>query len=308
MVPARSLGFLAAVLVVACTTTTETSTSIDPLNASADDACPAQPPGTGEPTGKEIERDLFGCYGACGPSCKAACVDDAVTITRTLAPAADGTPRCQTCSYKLTSCKSHEMCRWHDDCYRQCDLRWEAEHTEPAASPPWNPCYLTCDNPVAKASLLCGADWTQIGKSTPSIADACWDGSFVAFTTLTAQHVDATACAPTRDARPRPWSPNAGAWSGTAKPGATLPKEYSCSRDTDCPDRNQRCDPRAGSIWGINGPGLCVDRVPSPGVDVTPLRPPGTFTNDDGAPEGAPCSLGFACRSGVCEAGVCVSP
>lgn len=298
------LAVVTTSLVAACASTADDPTSVEPLNAVAED-CPAQLPNTTEPTGAAIDREQFGCFGACGPSCKAACVEDDVTITRTLSPAADGTPRCQTCTYHLKSCKSHEFCRWHDDCYRQCDLRWDAASASAPANVPWNPCYRSCDNPVAHADLLCAANWSQVGADTPSVSDACWDGSFVAYSNLTAQHVDTTMCAATKDSRPRPFASDQALYAGTATPPATLPEGYSCTFSTDCPDRNQRCDIFAGSIWGINGPGLCVDIVPSPKVDVKQLLPAGTWTKGQVLAAGTACSLGYQCKSGTCANGTC---
>lgn len=295
---------LAGVL-VACGSTMDTPVTSADLITTSDD-CPAQLPHTGEPTGAAIDREQFGCYGACGASCNAPCVEDDVTVTHDLAPAADGTPRCQTCTYHLKTCKSHSFCRWHDDCYRQCDLRWDAQSASAPANPPWNPCYLSCDNVVAHSSLLCGADWSQVlAGSNPSIADVCWDGSIVAFSNLTAQNTATAACGETRDARPRPWAPDEGLWSSAATPPPTLPEGYSCSKDTDCPDRNQRCDIRAGTIWGINGPGLCVNTTPSPAVDVAPLAPPGLWQKNAELAVGSACTLGYECKSGACVNGLC---
>lgn len=304
-VRALLLALVATGIVTACTNGADPITASDDLVAAADEACPAQLPHTGEPTGKPLDREGFGCFGACGPSCNAECTAEDVTVTRTLAPAADGTPRCQTCTYKLTSCKSHAFCRWHDDCYRQCDLRWDAQSAAAPPTSPWNPCYLTCDNVVAHSSLVCGADWSQLGADVPSVSDACWDGSLSAFSSLTAQHVSATQCGPTRDARPRPFASSHAAWASTATPPGAPPEGYSCTFDTDCPDRNQRCDIFAGSIWSVNGPGLCVERHPSPGIDVTPMLPPGTWKQGEALAAGEACAVGWECRSGVCESGAC---
>jgi hypothetical protein len=259
--------------------------------------CPAQLRDTGEPTGAAIDRDGFGCYGACGPSCKAECLDDTVTVSL---PAGDG---CATCTYQLKACKSHALCRWHDDCYRQCDLRWDALHAEAPASPPSNPCYLNCDRPVLDASALCGEDWAQLLTSTPSVRDACWDGSFVLFSTLTHEVQSTGACSVASDLRARPWAPDVGAWNDYANPPTTLPHGYSCSADTDCPDRNQVCDPDAGDYPGVNGWGRCVDAAPD--ADVTRLPPTALFTVDGGADGGAPCDLGYQCHSGRCLGGAC---
>ncbi len=259
--------------------------------------CPANVLGTGDVAGATLTREGFGCYGGCGPSCKAECLEDTLTTTLT------GTHGCTRCIYRVTTCKSHELCRWHDDCYRQCDLRWAEGHAAAPASPPSNPCYLTCDNPVVQASAVCGADWSQLlASSSPSVRDACWDGSFVVLTTLTARsNSGGTAACTVFDDRARPWAPKTGRWSHAASVPSELPRGYSCGGDTDCPDRNQRCDPKAGDYPGINGWGRCVDLSPFPGIDVRPWPAPGTRLVAPGLDGGAQCLLGYDCASSRCD-------
>ena len=79
----------------------------------------------------------------------------------------------------------------------------------------------------------------------------------------------------------------------------------SCTLDTDCPDRNQVCDPKAGDYPGVNGWGRCVDAVPFVDAGVAPLLPSATFIVDAGADGGAPCALGYECLSGRCLGGTC---
>ncbi len=265
--------------------------------------CPANLPGTGDVAGASITREGFGCFGGCGPSCKAECLTQTVTLALS---AGSG---CTSCTYDVTVCKSHELCRWHDDCYRQCDLRWAVDHAEEPASPPSNPCYLNCDNPVVKASTLCGADWSQLLASSPSVKDTCWDGSIVAFTTLAGSRFLETPeqCVIT-DERTRPWAPNTGAWSGSATTPTTLPHGYSCTNNSDCPDRNQYCNPDEGDYPGVNGWGRCLDTMPSPMLNVTPMSALGTRLVGPGAAIGAACSFGYDCASGRCQALHCISP
>lgn len=245
------------------------------MSADADASlCPDRLPDTGDPLGTAIERDAFGCYGACGPSCKADCVDSVVSLWRS-----DGNT-CVRCDYRVKECKSHAFCRWHDDCYRQCDLRWEKDHKEAPATPPSNPCYRTCDNPVVKATPSCAVDWTQIGVGPPSVRDACWDGSWVTFSELATTSVSESAatCGDDASVRPAPWDPRTAKWSSDKAPPATLPQGYSCTHDTDCPDRNEICDPHAGDYPGVNGTGRCEDA--GLGVDVAPRVPEGLVLPD----------------------------
>jgi hypothetical protein len=158
---------------------------------------------------------------------------------------------------------------------------------------------------VIDSSVLCGADWAQLLASTGSVRDACWDGSFVLFSSLTLEVQNPLACPSVRDLRPRPWAPDVGAWNDFASAPTSLPHGYSCAVDTDCPDRNQVCDPDAGSYPGVNGWGRCVDAVPSPDASVAPLLPTATFTVDGGADAGASCDLGYQCLSGRCLDGRC---
>ncbi len=256
--------------------------------------CPTRLPRTGDHDGAAITREGFGCFGGCGPSCKAECLESAVTVNF-----ASSSGECVRCTYRVTACKSHEFCRWHDDCYRQCDLRWAAVHAEAPASPPSNPCYLTCDNVVVHASALCGADWSQLATNDPVVHDSCWDGSMTVFTQLVQAERDRATCA-NDDRTPRPWAPNFGAWASSETAPATLPLGYSCTNDTDCPDRNQRCDPHAGDYPGVNGWGRCVAAA-APAVDVTPLEATGTQLAHGAAPDGNPCWFGYDCASGHCR-------
>lgn len=258
--------------------------------------CPATLSTTGSLAGESLTREGFGCYGACGPSCKAECLHDTLTVA--LAAKAG----CTRCTYRVTTCKSHEWCRWHDDCYRQCDLRWATQHSAAPSRPPSNPCYLACDLPIVRASTLCSADWSQVMASTPSVRDPCWDNSLVVFTTLT--HVEPTTECLTADDRARPWA-TTGSWSPEVSPPSGLPHEGSCAADSDCPDRNQTCDLEAGNYPGMNGWGRCRDAVPPSTGAVAPLPTPGLRLLTDAAPDGARCLLGYDCASGRCEAFTC---
>ncbi len=88
---------------------------------------------------KTINPDLapygFGCYGACGPSCKATCRDIAPVEKIYRIKAADGTMVTRLCSYKRIECLSDLRCRKHDECYRQVDLQQFAK-THDTSKPP----------------------------------------------------------------------------------------------------------------------------------------------------------------------------
>jgi hypothetical protein len=269
-------------------------------------ACPIRLARSGEPTGVAIDPDLFGCDGACGPSCKADCEDSTYT-TWTTVTGADGGTLCMQCSYALKECKSHAFCRWHDDCYRQCDLHWYETTDAGPADVPLNACYRNCDNPVAKATTLCAVDWTQIGINGPYVRDACWDGSWTVYSTLSgAATFTEGSCSQPHSDHAKPFASSSAKWNSSATPPKTLPEGYSCSKDTDCPDRNQYCQPDAGTFYGINGWGLCEDTKPSPGIDVSQLMPDGLSVPDGGADLDASCGLDYQCASGSCRGGVCV--
>ena len=268
-------------------------------------SCPPRLPHSDDPLGTAIERDAFGCFGACGPSCKAECLDSFFSTWTDLG-ASDGGVQCARCDYVVKECKSHAFCRWHDDCYRQCDLRWDAVQAAAPATPPDNPCYRNCDNPVVSAVPLCAVDWTQIGVDGPYVRDACWDGTWVVFSTLAAgPAVEAGACAQDHSSHAVPWDSTTAAWDSTDTPPATLPEGYSCTVDTDCPDRNQDCAPDAGDYDGVNGWGRCENIVPFPDVEVAPLIPEGLQIPDAGLQEGAPCGLDYQCAEGHCAHGSC---
>ena len=262
--------------------------------------CPLTLPGTGDLTGAALTREGFGCYGGCGPSCKAECLERSVTISL---PMATG---CTQCSYKVTSCKSHELCRWHDDCYRQCDLRWAKSRAEAPPSPPSNPCYLSCDTVVVHESPFCGADWSQLTAGpAPSVRDVCWDGSIVVFTTLISSQRVQTQCRTDEELSSRPWAPQAGGWSGAERGPATLPQGYSCGDDVDCPDQNQRCDPSVGDYPGLNGWGRCVGQMPASAIDVAALKAEGTRLLGSTKGPDAGCWFGYECASGRCQSQRC---
>ena len=256
-------------------------------------SCPANLPGTGDTPGTLLTREGFACFGGCGPSCKAECLESTITIA---VPEREG---CTRCTYRVTTCKSHELCRWHDDCYRQCDLRWALVHPEAPLRPPTNPCYLNCDNPVVQASTRCGADWSQLFTASPSVRDTCWDGSIVVLSTWAG--AEASSSCETLDERTRPWAPNVGKWASDATTPLGLPRGYSCTHDTDCPDPNQRCDDDEGDYPGLNGWGRCVDLPVAPQRDVTPLPAAGTRLGPLGSTEGTPCWFGYDCASGRCQ-------
>jgi hypothetical protein len=274
-----------------------------PLDAAAPPSwpdCPKELPDTSSEKGADLTREGLGCYGSCGPECKAECLEDTLVVSLP-APGLG----CQECTYRIRACKSHAYCRWHDDCYRQCDLRWAAAHAEPPPGIPNNPCYLSCDEPIATTNPLCGLDWTQAFTSKPSVRDSCWDGSLVVVSALTSARKSPAACAAGPDTRPRPFAPNTGSWSSTDVPLPSPTRDFSCTHDTDCADRNQRCDPTAGSFPATNGWGRCVDAADAGAVNVTPIPVKGLELKGAGRPAGAACWLGYQCGSGLCAAQRC---
>jgi hypothetical protein len=228
--------------------------------------CPTQFPGTDEASGATVSAVPFPCYGACGPSCKAECVESVAELSLVNE---DGS--CVSCKYSVSTCKSHAVCLWHDDCYRQCDVRWVSEQSNVPPDTLSNGCYRNCDNPVAKDQPLCSLDWAQQATNQPSVKPDCWDGARVAFSKLLESARLEQNC-PATTSLSDPWPSGARAYTGGPAPDA-LPSGLSCSRDTDCPDRNQRCDSAAGDYPGVNGWGRCVGKVPFPGIDTRAVLP-----------------------------------
>lgn len=267
--------------------------------------CAATLPGSSEPTGAALDPWLFGCFGACGPSCRAECVSQRVERHQR-ATLEDGGVACVQCAYTLLTCKSHAACRWHDDCYRQCDARFAEEESGEPAYIPLNRCYSACDGPARDTGGLCSADWTQIGDSTPALSDRCWDGSVILFTRLDAPAAVQPGECPTEP----PALPALSFSDGTARAQqgqvVTLPegptRGSSCLLDADCPDRNQVCTLRAFPPGAV-----CADRPRGAerNVDVTPLVPPGLHTPDNPRQTGLACVVDGQCASRRCAGGVC---
>lgn len=88
---------------------------------------PVLPENIGEPEG-------FACFGGCGASC--ACVGrvDSETTTR---------ENGMTCSWQLTTCKTHSFCRWHDSCYNKCDYQFPGRVGDHSFGRSF--CYRACD-------------------------------------------------------------------------------------------------------------------------------------------------------------------
>jgi hypothetical protein len=262
--------------------------------------CPENIPDTGDLEGLHITRESFGCYGACGPACESECDEG-----REFVYEVQGDGQCSLCTYVVSACKSHDFCRWHDDCYRQCDHRWAALHEEEPENAPNNPCYRNCDLPVLTATVGCGADWAQLDAGEPQIDPECWDGSFVVYSKLLSSDVVAGACTASTESSPRPFFGQVDLWDDESVPPEAMPQGYSCSNDEDCPDRNQYCELDTTEPGGINGPGRCYDIEPSPGVDLSPLETAGLRSGTDWLPDGEPCVFGFDCQGGHCVDGNC---
>ena len=264
-------------------------------------SCPSEIPNTGELDGFGITRKGFGCYGACGPACETECEAPIEFVY-----SVQGTEQCARCTYTVLSCKSHEFCRWHDDCYRQCSRRWEALHEEDPPSAPNNACYRNCDLPVAETSYACGIDWAQLFEAEePDIGPECWDGSFVVFSKLVEEELVDGICEGSSDNATRPFAGQAFTWDSSIDPPTELTQDESCGMDEHCPDRNQYCELDIAEPVGLNGPGRCWDLEPSPMIDVRPLEAVGTREASQISPIGALCLFGFDCWSGWCVDGVC---
>ena len=70
------------------------------------------------------------CYGACGASCNATC-NDVPSVSRVYRVKFTNNEKssCRRCTYTRKMCRSHMVCRTHDDCYRKADIaRFEATH------------------------------------------------------------------------------------------------------------------------------------------------------------------------------------
>lgn len=178
-------------------------------------------------------------------------------------------------------------------------------HAERPPTPPSNPCYLSCDYPVATTHLLCGADWAQQFSSAPEVKDSCWDGSIITSTQLVAQTLTENACPLTTERRPRPFAPNQGTLSASDQPPATITKGFSCTDDTDCADRNQWCDPKAGDSPATNGWGRCVNGRDAGPFDITPVPANGLSLKSVLLQSDAGCWFGFECQSGQCSVRHC---
>jgi hypothetical protein len=268
-------------------------------------SCPLQLRFTSEPTGQGIDPTGFGCFGGCGPSCMAECQESSISRSRDVVTDT-GVTACVTCRYQLLECKSHAFCRWHDDCYLQCDLRWADQRGGAPPDIPLNGCYRSCDVPALQDARGCAVDWAQVADPSVTMDDACWDGSYVPFTRLTVGPVVTEgSCPPADEGHARPWDPLVAGWDDARRPPGTLPRGASCTEDTDCPDRNQHCDRGRPDLPRLNGPGTCVDTFPSPRVNVAPLVPPGLVVPDRKKGAGEGCALDDQCQSGRCLRGVC---
>jgi hypothetical protein len=113
------------------------------------------------------------------------------------------------------------------------------------------------------------------------------------------------ACPVINELRPRPFSPNQGAWSSSDQPPATVTRGFSCTDDTDCVDRNQWCDPKAGDYPATNGWGRCVDGRDAGPFDTTQLPNLGLSVTSVFLGADAGCSFGFECMTGECASGRC---
>lgn len=112
---ARTIFLVAVIL---CLLQSSTLQAVGPLAADA----PPLPPGalplfvpdpvlpdvTGNPVG-------FGCFKACGPSCRCFNRKDSRTTTQFGA---------KTCEWRLIQCGTHPFCDWHDVCYNNCDFQF----------------------------------------------------------------------------------------------------------------------------------------------------------------------------------------
>jgi hypothetical protein len=176
--------------------------------AAAGACCPPSLPGTdigidAPPDAAGNVDQGFSCYGACGPSCDSPNFSETGPKGETLIGITVGNVNCW---YNAKTYKSAEGCRWHDDCYRQCDISWPTN-----AKARWA-CTKDCDALVANNGLMkCGADysntapfdvvvtntndsngrpwsgrkgfgWTDLGRGgLGDIRPACWDGTAITF-------------------------------------------------------------------------------------------------------------------------------
>lgn len=76
----------------------------------------------------------FECFGACGPSCKAMCLQGP-QVTKTYLITKNGQQGYKKCMYSITKCRSSSVCRAHDECYRRSDVDY-MQKWGPTASPP----------------------------------------------------------------------------------------------------------------------------------------------------------------------------
>ncbi|MGQ0507377.1 MAG: hypothetical protein ACT4TC_18885 [Myxococcaceae bacterium] len=203
--------------------------------------CPAQLPGTDEGTGAPGDPD-FGCFGACGPSCNAVCTESTVEL-RLAGTDASGASTCTVCGYRVKTCKSHAFCRWHDDCYRQCDIAWRTNKPgEPVPSTGYNLCYFGCD---AKLITRCSPDWTNLSVvgSPGTLSPECWDGSVVRFSAALSTETSPGTCAESTSTRSCSWPADDAKWPVDAPPAPNaLPQATPCWSTANCPDPNSTCD------------------------------------------------------------------
>jgi hypothetical protein len=119
----------------------------------------------------------FACYGGCGPSCQ--CAGKEVTTEQ---GCAEGYP--YRCLWQITRCKTHEFCRWHDECYLRCNQIYPGvEGDEKSMSRAV--CYRDCDAscvlgtkpigsvgdmiaaPPARYSTKACIDWARASDNAP---------------------------------------------------------------------------------------------------------------------------------------------
>ena len=168
----------------------------------------------------ELDPYGFGCYGACGPSCKATCRDIPNVEKVYRVKNTEGAILTRICTYKRFECLSDLRCRKHDECYRQVDLKYYIDHNKDLSSPPstlGTTGYRLCDvkgpfldeaskiqrwfNVTDPSQLtpqernLCFANYI-VGNVQTGIGD-CWDGTTTKYADLigerTMSNTDANA-------------------------------------------------------------------------------------------------------------------
>lgn len=76
----------------------------------------------------------FGCFLSCGRSCE--CINRVNGKTTT-------TVEEFLCDWETVTCNTHPFCRWHDTCYRNCDITFPGKIDDGNFSR--SLCYLSCD-------------------------------------------------------------------------------------------------------------------------------------------------------------------